>query len=75
MIEYIHNIIIIPYINHTQKVIEDDTPALINLKGHVTSDDLLGENDIHVCLLPVNMTDGLQPMDIHVSVNKPTKTF
>ena len=30
-------------------------------------------NNIHVCFLPPNMTDMLQPMDI--SVNKPTEDF
>ena len=35
--------------------------------------DLLEENHLHVCLLPLNTTDLLQPMDI--SVNKPVKNF
>ena len=34
---------------------------------------LLEENHLHVCLLPPNTTDLLQPMDI--SVNKPVKSF
>lgn len=34
---------------------------------------LLDAHNIHVCLLPANTTDHLQPMDI--SVNKPAKDF
>lgn len=34
---------------------------------------LLERNDIHVCYIPANLTDLLQPMDL--SVNKPTKDF
>ena len=34
---------------------------------------LLERNDIHVCYIPSNMTDLLQPMDL--SVNKPAKDF
>ena len=71
MIQYIEKIII-PYIQSTRAALEDDSPALVimdNFKGQVTS--LLEDNDIHVCLLPPNTTDRLQPMD--VSVNKPAK--
>ena len=35
--------------------------------------NLLESNSIHICLLPPNTTDHLQPMD--VSVNKPAKDF
>lgn len=44
-----------------------------NFKGQVTSavNSLLEAHNIHVCLLPANTTDQLQPMDI--SVNKPAK--
>ena len=77
MIQYIEKIII-PYINSTREAFEDDTPALIimdNFKGQITSSvtNLLEANNIHVCLLPLNTTDRLQPMD--VSVNKPAKDF
>ena len=77
MIQYIENIII-PYINSTWEAFEDVTPALIimdNFKGQITSSviNLLEANNIHVCLLPPNTTDRLQPMD--VSVNKPAKDF
>ena len=56
----------------------DDTPALVimdNFKGQVTDSfmNLLESHNIHVCLLPPNTTDRLQPMDI--SVNKPAKDF
>ena len=46
-----------------------------NFKGQVTPavNDLLEKNDIHVCLLPPNTTDCLQPMDL--SVNEPAKDF
>ena len=52
------------------------TPGLIimdNFKGQLTEkvNDLLEENHLHVCLLPLNTTDLLQPMDI--SVNKASK--
>ena len=76
-IQYIQNIII-PYVNKTRETYEDDTPALIimdNFKGQITStvSNLLEENNIHVCLLPANTTDRLQPIDL--TVNKPTKDF
>lgn len=53
-------------------------PAVVimdNFKGQITKpvQALLDENNIHVCLLPPNTTDRLQPMD--VSVNKPAKDF
>ena len=53
-------------------------PALVimdNFRGQVTPTitALLEDHDIHVCLLPPNTTDSLQPMD--VSVNKPAKDF
>ena len=68
MIQYIEKIIV-PYINSAQQAFQDDTPALIiidNFKGQITSSvtSLLEENNIHVCLLPPNTTDRLQPTDI-----------
>ena len=77
MIDYV-NAVVIPYIAAQQAVHGDKTPAVIifdNFKGQVTPTvmSLLDENDIHVCLLPPNTTDRLQPLD--VSVNKPAKDF
>lgn len=77
MIRYINNIII-PYVERVRQLLSDRKPALIimdNFKGQVTPSvsTLLEDHDIHVCLLPPNTTDLLQPMDI--SVNKPAKDF
>ena len=46
-----------------------------NFKGQLTSkvNSILEANNSHVCLLPHNTTDELQPLDI--SVNKPAKDF
>ena len=77
MLQYVEKIII-PYVRATRSAFADDTPALVimdNFKGQITSSvtDLLESNDIHVCLLPPNTTDSLQPMDF--SANKPAKDF
>ena len=77
MIQYIEKIII-PYINKVRESTGSNTPAMIimdNFKGQVTAavNSLLEANSIHVCLLPPNTTDRLQPLDI--SVNKPAKDF
>ena len=77
MIQYIEKIIV-PYINRVCESTGNDAPALIimdNFKGQVTSavNSLLDANNIHVCLLPPNTTDRLQPLDI--SVNKSAKDF
>ncbi len=78
MIQYVEEIII-PYIEATREnIVEKEAPALVimdNFKGQVTPkmNSLLEANDIHVCLLPPNTTDLLQPMDL--SVNKPAKEF
>ena len=76
MVEYIEEIII-PYIE-SKRADVGDKPALVimdNFKGQIAStiNSLLKAHDIHVCLLPANTTDLLQPMDI--SVNKPAKDF
>ncbi len=46
-----------------------------NFKGQTTPkvNQLLEANSIHVCLLPPNLTDRLQPMDL--TINKPIKDF
>ena len=78
MLEYVEHIVL-PYVENIQEMLyNDQTPALIiidNFKGQITKkvNDLLEENHLHVCLLPPNTTDLLQPMDI--SINKPVKSF
>ena len=77
MIQYVEGITI-PYVKFASASFSYDTPVLIiigNFKGRITSTmtELLESNNIHVCLLPPNMTDQLQPMDL--SVNKPAKEF
>ena len=77
MLQYVKKVII-PYVERIRESFDPDTPALVimdNFKGQVVGSmtDLLELNNIHVCLLPPNTTDKLQPMDI--SVNKPAKDF
>ena len=77
MVQYIKNIIV-PYIQCTSESYEEDTPALViydNFKGQITKSisDLLEANNTHVCLIPANTTDKLQPIDL--SVNQPAKAF
>ena len=77
MIEYISEVIV-PYVENVRDLIKEVKPALVvmdNFKGQINDkvNALLEENDIHVCLLPANTTNRLQPMDI--SVNKPAKDF
>ena len=66
MIQYEEKIVI-PYVKSVRASFSDDTPALVimdNFKGQITSSvtELLESNNIHVCLLPPNTTDHLQPM-------------
>ena len=78
MLQYIEHIIV-PYVEQVRQDINDDEKAAVviidNFKGQVTQsvNALLEHHNIHVCLLPPNTTDLLQPMDI--SVNKPAKNF
>ena len=66
---------------HVEKVREDvgaDKTARVvmdNFKGQVTKSvtNLLEDHNIHICLLPANTTDLLQPME--VSVNKLAEDF
>ena len=73
MVEYVEHIIV-PYVEKVRELLGNDKPALAimdNFKGQVTPavNDLLESNNIHMCLLPPNTTDRLQPMDI--SANQP----
>ena len=74
MLQYITNIIV-PYVRQVRHRlgVGERQSALVNFKGQITAavNKLLEENDIHVCLLPPNSTDVLQPMDL--TVNKPAK--
>ncbi len=78
MIEYITEIII-PFVESVRSRLDDkSTSAVIiidNFKAQKTAqvNKVLEENNLHVCLLPPNTTDKLQPMD--VAVNKPAKDF
>ena len=77
MLQYLEHIIL-PYVENVRETVGSDEAALViidNFKGQITSsvNMILEQNNIHVCLLPPNTTDLLQPMDI--SVNKPAKEF
>ena len=73
MIDYTEHVII-PYVDKTRENCEDSSAATLvimdNFKGQVTPaiSQLLESHDIHVCLLPPNVTDRLQPMDLSVKV-------
>ena len=75
MLEYMEHIIA-PYVQKVRESFQPDTSALVimdNFKGQITESvsSLLDQYNIHVCLLPLNTTDRLQPMD--VLINKPAK--
>lgn len=77
MLDYILEIII-PFVEGHRDLISKQAPAVViidNFKGQVTPavTKILEENGIHMCLLPPNTTDKLQPLD--VAVNKPVKDF
>ena len=79
MIQYTEEIIV-PYVNAVRDLLNDNKAAVViiimdNFKSQTTNSVLsfLEANDIHVCLLPSNTTDRLQPMNL--SVNKPAKSL
>ena len=77
MLQYVEHIIV-PYVEKVREDVGADKTALVvidNFKGQVTESvtSLLEDHNIHICLLPANTTDLLQPMDI--SLNKPAKDF
>ena len=79
MIQYTEEIIV-PYVNAVRDLLNDNKAAVViiimdNFKSQATNSVLsfLEANDIHVCLLPSNTTDRLQPMNL--SVNKPAKSL
>ena len=75
MVAYIENIVL-PFVEARQE--SSDGAALVimdNFKRQVTQTftSLSKDNNIHVCLLPPNTTDHLQPL--HIFANKPAKDF
>lgn len=75
MIDYI-KFIILPYVESVREDVDKAAVVIIdNFKGQITESctSLLESENIHVCQLPPNTTDSLQPMD--VAVNKPAKDF
>ena len=77
MIDYTQEILV-TFIDGKRQMLDEEKPTLViieNFKGQVTPKILecLERNDNHVCLLPPNTTDRLQPLD--TLVNKPVKDF
>lgn len=75
MIDYVEQIVV-PYVERTRELCGDPSAAALftmdNFKGQITS-SVSQSNNIHVCVIPPNVTDRLQPMDL--SVNKLAKDF
>ena len=63
------------WVNDCTWVMKPAVAIIDNFKGQITEvvTSLLETNNIHVCLLPLNTTDLLPPMNI--AVNKPPKDF
>ena len=78
MLQYIEEILLL-YVNRQRGDLGDISMAALVLmdkfRGQVTDHviSLLEVNNIHVCFIPANTTDLLQPLDI--AVNKPAKDF
>ena len=77
MISYINNITG-PYVEHTCQLLGHDDLAIVimdSFKGQVipTVFQYREAKDIHQCLLPLNTTDCLQPMNLNI--NKAVKFF
>jgi len=71
--------VILPHVRLIRETLyEETTHSLVimdNFRGQVTTNinSLLEVNNLHVCLIPPNTTDLLQPMDI--SINNLLKAF
>ena len=71
--------VILPHVRLIRETLYEETmPSLViidKFKGQVIANinSLLEENNLHVCPIPPNTTDLLQPIDI--SFNKPPKSF
>ena len=66
MLVYVEHIIV-PYVEKVREDVGADKTALVvmdNFKGQVTESvtSLLEDHNIHICLLPANTTDLVQPM-------------
>ena len=74
MLQHIKQIIV-PFVEQMRDFLGEEKSAVVNFKGQVTPEmlKLLESHHIHMCQLPPNTTDRLQPMD--VAVNKPAKAF
>ena len=80
MIEYVDEIII-SYVEATRDLLNDPAKAALAIidkcRARITTltafVTLFERNNIHVCYIPANMTDLLQPMDF--AINKPAKDF